>query len=185
MKKVLLVGSLIICMGVSSYSLAAKTNKVNNKPNNKPKMAFHASYKKIDGLKELKEKGTTIVEVVGTDKYKIVDYKGIPFRVSTVKVTEVLKGDNQLSEINILQTEGLDTEAPPANGEKLLMFLRDSGESVGGFNSLYTPLGGSQGMYKIKVKNNKKYLEPHYMINDTILKDLSGDFNDVKIKIKK
>jgi len=178
MKKALIIVSIILCMCIIVFKLSTAGTKV------KPIMKSSASYTKINGLDELKQLSSTIVEIVGTGKYKIVDYKGIPMRVSTLKVTEVLKGNNQLTEISIMQTEGLETETPPAKGEKLLLFLRDSREPEGQFKSCYVPLGGGQGMYKIKVKDNKKHLEVHCMKNDVILKDLSGDYDEVKLKIK-
>jgi len=180
MKKALISSSLILCIAISGCSLSNSTGKTTNKP----KATYEASYPTIKGLDELKKESTTIVEVVGTDKYKIVDDKGIEGRVTTVKVTDVLKGDKNLTEINIIQAEGMDTEVPPANGEKLLMFLRN-GVPVGEFKMLYVPLGGTQGIYKIKVKDNKKYFDYHCMKNSSILKELSGNYEDVKLKIKK
>ncbi|NMM65868.1 hypothetical protein HBE96_25150 [Clostridium sp. P21] len=195
-KKVIVITTLLLAAGIGCLSLTSKFNVKNVQANQSNQISQDASYKKIHGVKELKSKSNLIAEVEGTNKYKIIDDKGIKFRVTTVKVQEVIKGDKQLKEFSIIQTEGLSTEKPPQNGEKLLMFLRKSLN----MENTYIPLGGSQGTYDITTitnpsksstnniesmnntqnKDENKKLIPNEMVNDEILKDLSGNYSDIK-----
>lgn len=147
------------------------------------KIKQDASYKKIHGLAELKKQADIIAEVQGTEHYRFYDYAGIKMRITTVNVIDIIKGDKTLKELDIIQTEGLDTEKPPTNGEHLLIFLRKSSD----INNTYIPLGGSQGTYDI-VKSSKNgtddyQLKPNSMVNDEIIKDLNGKYSDIKKKI--
>jgi len=146
----------------------------------------NSSVKRISGLPELKNESDTIVEIVGTDKYKVIDYKGAQSIITTVKVLSVIKGDKNLKEAKIIQLYG---EMTPKNGEKLLMFLRKGIDNP----DCYVPIGSGQGIYKIvqsKTKDNSSnnslnnmILEPQSMVNDDILKDLTGDFETIKKKL--
>lgn len=188
-----LTGIIVTGIAISSLSTSkAETYKI---VKSKPKAS--ASYIEIDGLKELKEKSDTIVEVEGTDEFELIDYKGVKMRKTTVKVSDVMKGDSNLKEIRVVQTEGLESEAPPMKNEKLLMFLKRGVD----ITDSYVPIGGNQGIYRIVTKNTKKnnltprsltpnddsikIIRPTSLINNKILKDLNGNYNDIKHNLAK
>jgi len=136
------------------------------------------SLEEIAGLAELKSDSDIIVEVLVTDKSKERDYKGLKAIITTLKVNHVIKGDKDIKEINILQ---LDWETIPKNGEKLLLFLTKGIDNP----DCYIPIGAGQGIYKIvkSNSNDKMVIEPHSLVNNKILKDLSGDYEEVKKKL--
>lgn len=176
-RKLIVIGllSLSILLGIS---LIYTVNK-NTIAKSNSKLKFEASYKKINGLDELKKQATIIAEVEGTESYKLMDYSGITARISTVNVIDIVKGDKSLKQINIIQTEGLDTEKPPVKGEKLLIFLRKSQD----IKDTYIPLGGSQGTYNMVTASDNIQLKPNSMVNNDILRDLNGKYSDVKKKL--
>jgi len=180
-KKTLIIGIIFLGIVFSASLIYINQNKSITK--------LDASYQKISGLEELKQRSDIIAEVQGTENYKFIDYSGIKLRITTVKVIEIIKGDKSLKEINIAQTEGLDTEKPPQNSENLLIFLRKSPD----INDTYIPLGGSQGTYDIVERNSGKSissvdsknnstieLKPNSIVNENIIKDLKENYSDIK-----
>ncbi len=141
-----------------------------------------ASAVKISGLSELKKKSDTIVEVIGSDKTLEIDYKGTTSFVTTVEVADIIKGDKNLKEIKLIQ---MSDDVTPKNGEKLLMFLRKGVDNP----DCYVPVGSGQGIYKVVKSNSKKstsdeqVIEPQSLVNEDILKDLKGNYKDVKSKL--
>ncbi|AAO36033.1 hypothetical protein K144313037_13150 [Clostridium tetani] len=193
-KKISVILALTGVINTNS-ALSTPPSKVNEPI--KPKAS--ASYMEIDGLKELKAKSDIIVEVEGTDKFELIDYKGIKMRKTTVKILDVMKGNPTLKEITVVQTEGLESEEPPMKNEKLLMFLRKGID----ITDSYVPIGGNQGIYKIITKKTKKnsmtpkklphlnapkddaikIVTPTSLINNKILRDLNGNYDDIKKKL--
>ena len=189
-KKVIVILSVfLLALGIVSlkqnFNTKTDTSKLQSTSTTK------VSSIKLSGLSELKSKSEIIVEIIGTDKCKTIDYKGATSRVTTVKVTDVIKGDKKLNEINIIQMDG---EVRPENGQKLVMFLRKGVDNP----DCYVPIGSTQGIYKIvpaKFNTSSKVnsansttgnmiLEPVSVGNDDILKDLSGNYADIKNKLK-
>jgi hypothetical protein len=196
----------LIILGLICSSLLLGFNLFNNlnkpsKPQNKAKPTMEASYPyDITSLDQLKNMADIIVKVQGTSKYKLKDYGGITFRISTLTVIDVIKGDKALKEINLIQTEGLDTEKPPVNGENLLMFLKKTPN----IKDVYMPINGSEGTYDIvtttpnnlntsksKASNNQPTsdenteIKPNSVVNENVLKDLKGSYSEIKKKIEK
>lgn len=197
MKKVVIstiILTAIVTAGVS-FKMNVNSTKTAATKNTETKAKMSASYKYISGLEELKNSADTIIEAEGTDQYELIDYKGVTHRKTIVKVLDVIKGDKQLKEIKFLQTEGLEGDEPPVKGEKMLMFLRKGVDNP----DSYVTFGGTQGIYKIVESNNtiqsidgsstnknnkvNKQIKAHSMINDKILKDLNGNYDDVKKKL--
>ena len=194
MKKNLISSILIVCFIIGCINARTITNKVKDFVNKNiiPTHKMTASYEFISGLDELVKSADTIVEAEGTNKYELIDYKGITMRKTTVKVLDVIKGDKQLKELKFLQTEGIKEEKPPVKGEKLLMFLRKGIDNP----DSYVTFGGSQGIYNIvpsnsikagtdKNDNANKHIEPSLMVNKKILQDLSGSYDEIKKKLSK
>ncbi len=196
MKKTLISSILLLILVVCSVSLTKSKFSSNKTDEVNPKIS--ASYDAISGLDELKGKSDIIVEAESTGKYEFVDYKGVKMRKTTIKVLDVVKGDNKSKELKILQSENVEGEEPLDKGEKVLIFLRKGID----FTDSYVPVGGSQGIYKIEqhntttqslteskiVSDNKgnnvnKNLQPHSLVNKKILKDLSGNYDDIKKKL--
>lgn len=183
-KGILAVSIFILALGTVFIRQNLKTSNSNIKTDVKPNISF--SGKIISGLPELKSKADTIVEIIGTDNSKVFDYKGVSSTITTVTVTNVLKGDKKLNEINIIQLTG---EITPENGQKLLLFLRKGIDNP----DCYVPIGAGQGIYKIVQSKSKvnsldsnlsnMVIEPQSIVNDDILKDLSGNYEDVKKKL--
>jgi len=156
------------------------SNKI--KGNGDKKIIVNGSIMEMRNLNELKRFSDTIVEVEGTKEYKIIDYNGIPSRLSTVKVKEVFKGDKNLKELKIIQVENLDV--PPKNKQKLLMFLHTDRDNLQ--DHPYGVIGAGQGIYLIENDTNTqhKVLKPQAIRNDALLQELSGNYEDVKNKLK-
>ena len=188
MKKKKIILSLLIASCICIGSIIFYSNHSNTKLVQVNQIELVKTAKgsiiQIKSLTELKNKAKVIVEVEGTGNIEKRDYKGLPCTISTVKVKEVLKGDRSLKEIKILQVENLDT--PPQNGQKLLMFLsKDTDESGHEDNpDCYGVVGAGQGIYKIENTNSKSTLKPQATENEDILKELSGNYEDVKSKLK-
>lgn len=150
------------------------------------KILSDGSIMKINGLDELKSNSSTIVQVVGTSNNRKIDYKDIDCMVTKVIVEDVIKGDKNLKEIEILQVAGVDVA--PRDGEHLLMFLRDGEDNKG----LFVPVGAGQGIYRINITSSENplntldngYLEPQSIENKYILKDLTGSYASIKNKLK-
>lgn len=174
--------------------MSTQPNKSNEPIKSRPKAS--ASYIEINGLKELKKKSDIIVEVEGTNEFELIDYKGITMRKTTLKVLDVIKGDPNLKEIKVAQTEGIESEEPPMKNEKLLMFLKKGVD----ITDSYVPIGGNQGIYRIITKKTKKnsltprnivsddstkIIRPTSLINNKILKDLNGNYTDIKNDLAK
>ncbi|MCR6514476.1 hypothetical protein M4I33_06235 [Clostridium sp. LY3-2] len=140
----------------------------------------HASYEEIPSLTVLKSESDLIVEIIGTDTIENRDYKDVPVKVSTVKVSEVIKGDIKENEIKILQDADLDIT--PKKDEKLLMFLKKGTDN----KDCYIPVGGGQGIYKIieNKKTNNRTLEAQSLYNENILNDLKGNYDDLRKSLK-
>lgn len=190
-KKMYLLGSLVIVSGGLLLGLyAISSEKVENKVENKieNKVLKDGSITKIQDLGQLKKDSNIIVEVIGTNENRVIDYKGVSCIITKVRVTDVIKGDKELKELNIIQVENVDV--PPVDGEKLLMFLGKGKDNEG----CYFPVGAGQGIYKISTETNtqptKKALtidekiEPQSIVNDSILNDLKGNYKDIKEKLK-
>lgn len=179
---------VLICSGLLlGFAIWGNSNKPStpSKPQNKAKPTGQACYpEKFASLDVLKNKADIIVKAQGTSKYKLKDYGGIEMRISTLTVLEVIKGDKALKEINLIQTEGLDTEKPPVNGEILLLFLNKCSD----LKDTYMPMGGSQGTYDIvstskTTSDENTEIKPNSMVNEDVLKDLNGSYSDIKKKI--
>jgi hypothetical protein len=139
-----------------------------------------ANYIKIPNLSELKKQSELIVEVIVTDKKEIRDYKGIPITITIANVKEVLRGNTDSKELKILQDSKADVNIK--NGENLLMFLKKGVDNP----DCYIPVGSGQGIYKIVKGLAKDGLEltPQSLVNEDILKDLKGNYSDIKSNLK-
>ncbi|MPQ44865.1 hypothetical protein [Clostridium tarantellae] len=140
----------------------------------------HASYEEIPSLSVLKSNSDIIVEIIGTDIIENRDYKNVSVKISTVKILETIKGNIKENEIKILQDADLDIT--PKKDEKLLMFLKKGIDN----KDCYIPVGGGQGIYKIieNKKTNNRTLEAQSLYNENILKDLKGNYDDLKKSFK-
>lgn len=136
-----------------------------------------AIYEKIPDLNQLKEDSDIIVEVNVTNDKKMRDYKGVSAAITTVKIKEVIKGNLDTDKLNILQDTNADVTI--TSGQRLLMFLRKGIDNP----DCYIPVGGGQGIYEIN--NDELKLSPQSIENENILKDLKGNYSDVKSKLKK
>jgi hypothetical protein len=135
---IFLVISLIISIATASIKMSK--NKV---------MAISGKSYNAGSIEQLVEDSPMIIigEVVG--EKDSVKEKKISYKVSEVKVVEILKGNILLDSecVNVMQ---MDIAQDPAvnEGEKVLLFL----EAYKGqeFNDGYVCVGLSQGYYKIK-----------------------------------
>ncbi|WP_040210387.1 hypothetical protein [Clostridium polynesiense] len=171
------IGLLISCLiGFSIY---------NNPNNDTKKTATKASILKIKNLQELKNSSDLIAEITVTDKQEKRDYKEIQVDVITVKINEIIKGKTDLKELKILQDSSADTIIQ--NGQNLLIFLKKGIDNP----DCYVPVGGGQGIYiientnsNLKSSNSITTLKPQSLENKEILKDLTGNYNDIKQTLK-
>ncbi|WP_027632033.1 hypothetical protein [Clostridium hydrogeniformans] len=187
-KKIALSLFFALILSCSVGFIIYKNTKISSPPNTDEieKSSVHASIVKIKSLKELKDSSEVIAEIEVTDKQEKRDYKGIQVDIITVKVNEVIKGDIDSKELKILQDSNTDTIIK--NGEKLLIFLKKGVDNP----DCYVPVGGGQGLYIIENSNNYKsinaiqntILKPHSIENKDILKDLKGNYEDIKQKLK-
>jgi hypothetical protein len=185
-KKKIIIGILTItciCVGSITFYLSKSTTKQLQANQNKiesiettSKGGAHAKIFLFKDLTEIKSESDLIVEVEGTDKQEKRDYKGAPSIVTTLKVKEVFKGDKSLKEVKIIQIESINTV--PENGQRLVMFLRRGVDNL----DCYGVVGGGQGIYKIE--NKGATLKPQAIENKNIIKELSGNYEDVKDKLK-
>ncbi|MBC8059074.1 MAG: hypothetical protein H7Y18_00205 [Clostridiaceae bacterium] len=187
-KLIVLTSVIIIGLGIGLVKQNFNATTANSKSQTITNTEFTTL--KLTGLSDLKNRTETIVKIIGTDKYKTIDYKGAPFIITTVKIVDVIKGDKKLNEINIIQHDG---DVTPKNGETLLMFLRKGVDNP----DCYIPIGLGQGIYKVvPAKSNTKssvdslistsdsmILEPQSIVNDDILKDLNGSYKDVRNRL--
>lgn len=170
---------------VNNPTVEAGTLNVENKTS-------QALYDEVSSLDQLKTDANIIVEAIGTDIVEERDYKGINVKVSIIKVSEVIKGDIKETELKILQDA--ETDTIPKKNERLLMFLKKGIDN----KDCYIPVGGDQGIYRVvenkqSEQNNVRLastnssnfiLEARSLQNDKILKDLKGDYEQVKKMLK-
>jgi|GEM_PF-6335346 len=138
-----------------------------------------ASYVKISGLPQLKNDSEIIVEATVTNKQETRDYKGVPVSITSVEVKDVLKGTTDSKELKILQDAQADVTLKA--GQTLLMFLKKGVDNP----DCYVSIGGGQGIYQISKnkKNNELELSPQSLVNENIIKDLKGNYSDIKAKL--
>jgi len=199
-KKKIIISILIItciCIGSATFYQNKSTAKQLQVNQNKIESIEitgkgEAKITLIKDLTEIKSKSDLIVEVEGTDKQEKRDYKGVLSIVTTLKVKEVFKGDKSLKEVKIIQIESINTM--PENGQKLVMFLKRGIDNP----DCYAVIGNGQGIYKIENTGNKTtnsiskdgntvqsaILKPQAIENKNILKELSGNYEDVKNKLR-
>ena len=172
MKKVILFMAAAIIIIAVLFGIYEYKKYVRDS-NESIKTVTNGTITKIKDLSELKSKSDLIAEVTGTDKYKIIDYKGMKARISTVKVNEVFKGSIESGEINIIQIEDLDVMVE--NNQKLLLFLRKDRENMK--ENPYAVVGTGQGIYIIDQHGK---IKPQSINNENIMKELSGSYDKVK-----
>ncbi|WP_139903619.1 hypothetical protein [Clostridium thermarum] len=161
---IFLVISLIITIATASIKLSQ--NRV---------MAISGKAYNAENIDQLIEESPMIIvgEVIG--KKDSVKEKRINYKVSEVKVLEILKGNILLDSesVNVIQ---MDIAQDPAvkEGEKVLLFLETyKGQ---GYKDGYVCVGLSQGYYRIK--NDK--LEPSGTLSYSFKKSIEDKQNIVE-----
>ena len=191
-KKNIVIIGIIACLGGGIFYLN-NSNKTENKTNQLESSVQSNGIKvditPIENLNALKAKSDLIIECEGTSIQEKRDYKGIPSIITTVKVKEVFKGDKDIKEVKVIQMENVDVQ--PKDGEKLVMFLM-KGDGIDN-PDCYGVVGAGQGIYIIDNDKSKKStlnsessttLKPQAIKNENILKELSGEYKDLKTKLK-
>lgn len=196
-KKILFVLAVVFIASGLIYKNKSSQDIVNNPTVEAESLTVEnktsqALYDEVSSLDQLKTDADIIVEAIGTDIVEERDYKGINVKVSIIKVSEVIKGDIKETELKILQDA--ETDTIPKKNERLLMFLKKGIDN----KDCYIPVGGGQGIYRVvenkqSEQNNVRLastnssnfiLEPQSLQNDKILKDLKGDYEQVKKMLK-
>ncbi|MDT8719712.1 hypothetical protein IAI10_24055 [Clostridium sp. 19966] len=179
MKKCSVISSLMLALCIIGIVIVHfNYNKnMNNQSIGASAKKVNKSVKSINGLSELKNTATTILEATPTGETETRDYNGLPAIISKLTVINVFKGKKDLKNIKILQIQEFDKKVE--QNHKLLLFLREGIDNP----DCYVVIGDtSQGIYEIISNGSENTVKAfdEANSNNSILKDLSGNYENLK-----